>query len=156
MGDRPSGSVPQAPHPIDHNEWNRLWWEEFHRLREKYPTLDLGYLQKQAVKNMETIYGPMPKAEKGPPWWLKLVAPFLGVQMDFITKAWAWLNGRKLFLTTLLTALPVIATAVYDVACSLYSGTCPASLAQITIVVATIVSVGHKIFKLLGWAELPK
>jgi hypothetical protein len=40
--------------------------------------------------------------------------------------------------------------------CSLFNGTCPASIGQIVTVVATVVAVAHKLFKLLGWAEVPK
>jgi hypothetical protein len=98
----------------------------------------------------------MPTKEKGPPWWFRFIAPFLGVKMDTIKQVWAWLNGRKLFIVALVTAAPVIAQAVHDVVCSFNYGTCPAGAEKILLVAATVVAVGHKLFKLLGWAEQPK
>ena len=129
-------------------EWDKIWWEEFRRLRKSAPTADLNVLHKAVGRWMEHKYGPRPAGETGPPWWLKLGALTVGVQMDFLKKVWAWLDGRKTFIAALIAAVPVILDTVRQV---IEAGSFSVeSWDKIAAAVLFGLGVLHKIIKALG------
>lgn len=71
-------------------EWERLWWEEYGRLRHAFPTASPVVVQKATTKLMVGKYGVKPHAEPvrvpGPPTRLKIVALIAGKDMGSILK----------------------------------------------------------------------
>lgn len=138
---------------VSRAEWDAKWLEEYKRYAKQMPP---GEAFNAAHRRMQLTYGFRPQGPPEPPFWLKLVAPVIGVPMKSIKAVWDWLNGRKLFLTALLSAIPVITQAFYEVWCALYDGTCPASATSMLVVSATVVSVGHKLLKVLNLSPSPE
>jgi hypothetical protein len=133
-------------------EWDNKWWELYNAFVRG--GLSPGASFERAHKYMQRHHGFRPKGESsGPPFWVKLSAPFIGVPVDKLKAIWDWLNGKKLFIVSLVAGIPVIWEAVRSVICAASGGTCPASVVQIGLVLATVLAVVHRILKLLGWAE---
>lgn len=137
-------------------EWDEEWWKNYNYLVQR-----AGATPNRAFEiahdHMRKRYGYRPKGESsGPPFWVKLTAPFIGVPLDKLTAIWNWLNGKKLFIVSLVAGIPVIWAAIQDVVCAAFGGACPASFVQIGLVLGTVLAVIHRILKMLGWVEEPK
>lgn len=138
-------------------EWDELWWVVFGELSRAGFTQERAFARAHEVMNRN--HGPRPKTEKsGPPFWVKLAAPVLGVPMDFLNKVWNWLNGRKLFLAALLAAVPVFVDTIRQVLEA--GGVSTVGYEKVVVTVLAVVGVLHKVLKLLGVglppAEEPK
>jgi hypothetical protein len=128
-------------------EWDKLWWEEFSRLRHAFPTASLTIIQKATFKLMVGKYGPKPSkpvGAPGPPLWLKISALPLGVNM---TKLWDFLNGKKTIIGAAITVLAIIAGALPVVLAAV--GVDAILVAKVVGIATTVVGVAHKLYKFL-------
>ena len=138
------------------DEWDEKWWDAYNYLVQRAGVPPARAFE-MAHDHMRKNHGYRPKGESsGPPFWMKLAAPVIGVPMDFIKKIWDWLNGRKVLIVALVAGIPVIVEAVGQVVCAATGGVCPATWTQIALTIGTVVAVLHRVLKYLGWSEEPK
>ncbi len=135
-------------------EWDKLWWDEFLRLRREAPTADLTLLHKAATTYMNKRYGARPSGvETGPPWWMKLGATAIGVPMGFLTKFWEYMNGKKLVVGAIITAVSVLATQLGVLLPLL--GLDAVLVAKVVGIATMVVGVLHKVYKFIYKEEHP-
>lgn len=132
---------------MTHEEWDKRWWDIYTKMvKENVPPQRAFF---RAHEIMRQKYGPQPDVEsKGPPFWLKLAAPILGVPMDFVKKIWAWLDGRKTFLAALIAAVPVILDTIRQVIEA--GGFSTVGYEKAVVAILFVVGILHKIIKALG------
>lgn len=136
-------------------EWDEKWWANYNYLVQRAGIVPARAFE-SAHEHMRKVYGPRPKGEtSGPPFWMKLIAPVIGVPMDKLKGVWDWLNGKKLFIVALMAGIPVILQAIGDVVCAATGGVCPVAWTQIVLTVGAVVAVVHRLLKLVGWADTP-
>jgi hypothetical protein len=130
-------------------EWDKLWWDEFLAIRREDPTKDLTLLHKAVTTYMNKRYGARPAGEEksGPPWWMQLGAIAIGVPMGFLGKFWDYMNGKKMLVGAIITALSVVATQL-GVLLPMF-GLDAVLAAKVVGVVTIAVGVLHKIYKFL-------
>jgi hypothetical protein len=137
------------------NEWDKLWWDEFLAIRREEPSRDLTLLSKAATTYMNRRYGARPAGEEksGPPWWMQLGAVAIGVPMGFLTKFWEYMNGKKLVVGAIITAVSVLATQL-GVLLPLF-GLDAVLVTKIVGVATMVVGILHKIYKFIYKEEHP-
>lgn len=60
-------------------EWDAKWWVFFNAHYDTYKSADKAFTY--AGERMTKVFGPRPPGEPGLPWWVKISALTLGVQM---------------------------------------------------------------------------
>ena len=130
-------------------EWDKLWWDEFGKLRRADPTKDLTLLHRAATTYMNKRYGARPAGEEksGPPWWMQLGAIAIGVPMGFLTKFWDYMSGKKLVVGAIITTVTVIATQLGVLLPLL--GLDAVLVTKIVGVATMIVGLLHKLYKFI-------
>lgn len=134
---------------ITRQEWDKIWWEQFRELRRANANADLILLQKAANTYMDKRYGVRPPEDKvaGPPWWMQLGAAAIGVPMGILTKFWAFMNGKKLVVGAVITALASIAGILPVVLAAV--GVEAILIGKIVGVATMIVGAAHKAYKFI-------
>ena len=132
-------------------EWDQLWWEEFLKLRKENPASELILVHKATTQYMTKKYGDCPPAvhEAGPPWWMKLGALAIGVPMDWLTKFWAFMNGKKTVVGALITVVAYLVGGIPLVAALCTTAVCAATVVKAGGIGLTIVGILHKLYKFL-------
>jgi len=128
-------------------EWEILWWEEFRKLREEFPTEDLVKLQKAAHKYMNSRHGECPPDEPGPAWWMKIGAVAAGVPMDKLTQFWDFMNGKKTWMGALVSLVSYLVAGVPLVAALCTTAVCVATVGKVGGAGLFVVGVLHKAYK---------
>lgn len=73
--------------------------------------------------------------------------------MDFFTKIWDWLNGKKTIVGAIITAAAVIATYIPGLLA--FFGVADVKIAAIIGVATTVVGLLHKLYKFIYGEEHP-
>jgi hypothetical protein len=134
--------------PLTQQEWDKRWMEHYDAMWIQTRSHDKSFAY--AHKKMLADFGPRPEGEPGLPWWLKLAALTLGVNMQ---KIWDFLNGKKLIAGAILTALTVLAG--YLPAVLAFFGVDAVQVAQYVGIATMVVGVAHKIYKFLYKEDHP-
>lgn len=130
-------------------EWERLWWDEFRRLRHEFPTGDMLKLHKATTTYMIKRYGAKPEEQPGPPWWMDIGALAIGVQMGTLGKLWDFLNGKKTIVGAFITVVAYLVAGIPLAAALCTTTVCATTVAKVAGVGLTVVGVLHKIYKFL-------
>ncbi len=135
-------------------EWDQLWWEAFLQVRRERPEMDLTLLHKSTTEYMNRKYGMRPaKVEAGPPVWMKFAALVVGVPMGFLSGLWAWFDGKKLIVGSIITVVATIAGALPVVLAAVGVGA--VTVAKVVGVATTILALLHKLYKFVYKEEHP-
>lgn len=129
-------------------EWDRNWIGCYDDMWMQTRNHDRSFTY--AHKKMLADFGPRPDGELGPPWWLKVAALTLGVNMQ---KFWDFMNGKKVIVGAIITVLGVIAGYIPVVLP--FFGVDAALVVKIVGIATTVVGVAHKIYKFLYKEEHP-
>ena len=123
-------------------EWDEKWLAAYDQAWMK--TRDHQKSFDYAHKHMLAQFGPRPEGEPGPPWWMKMGALALGVNMQ---KFWDFMNGKKVIAGVIIT---VLATAAgYLPAVLVFFGVGAVQIAQYVGIATTVVGIAHKIYKFI-------
>ncbi len=124
-------------------EWDREYFACLDRLYVK--GYEAGAAQRKAREITAARYGEQPAGEPGPPWWMHLAAPAIGVPYAMLTKFWDFMNGKKTAVGAAITivayivgGLPLLAAFVPEV-----------TLAKIVGVGVFVVGAAHKLYKFI-------
>lgn len=129
-------------------EWDRQWMGHYDDMWMQTRNHDRSFTY--AHKKMRADFGPRPDGEPGLPWWLKVAALTLGVNMQ---KIWDFMNGKKVLVGVIVTVLAWLATNAAVILPVL--GVDAVLVAKISGVLLTVVGVAHKIYKFLYKEEHP-
>ena len=121
-------------------EWDTKWlmyydsyWLQTKSHQKSFDIAHMAMLKK---------YGPRPAGEPGPPWWAKVAALTLGVNM---TKIWEFLAGKKLIIGAIITILASLAALLPDVLPVF--GFDPVLTAKVVGLVTMVLGLAHKFYK---------
>lgn len=129
---------------------DKLQWEKFRRAN---PTGNMRKMRQRLTRAMIATHGPCPpKPKTGPSWYLRLGARALGggEGVGFLKKAWAFLNGKKTLIASILVGVPVIWDVLDDIL--IHGGMSAGRVTEIGAVLLLVVGWGHKIMKVFGVA----
>jgi hypothetical protein len=129
-------------------EWDKNWMGYYDDMWTQTRNHDRSFTY--AHKKMLADFGPRPDGELGPPWWLKVAALSLGVNMQ---KIWDYLNGKKVIAGVIITVLAAIAGYLAP-ALNLF-GVDPVLVAKVVGIATTVVGIAHKIYKFIYKEEHP-
>jgi hypothetical protein len=121
-------------------EWDREFYACLDRLYVK------GYGAGAAAKAREiTIarFGQRPAGEPGPPWWMHLAGPAIGVPYAMLTKVWTFLNGKKTVIGAVITLVAYVVGGLPLLAAFLPAVT----VAKVVGVGVFVVGALHKVYK---------
>lgn len=122
--------------------WDRNWMGYYDDMWIQTRNHDRSFIY--AHKKMLADFGPRPDGEPGLPWWLKIAALTLGVNMQ---KIWEFLNGKKTVAGLIITVLAYI-LSMEPVILPVF-GVSAVLVAKIVGITTTVVGVAHKIYKFL-------
>ncbi len=137
------------------SEWDEKWWEVYLHLRQQNPSEPISNSHRLAREYMLKHYGARPEGVAGPPWWMNLVAPLLGVPMAWLTGLWGWLDGKKTIMGAVITLVAYLVAGVPLVAAFCTSTVCAATVAKVGGIGLTLVGLLHKLYKLVYREEHP-
>lgn len=123
-------------------EWDKNWMGYYDDMWIQTRSHDRSFTY--AHKKMLADFGPRPDGEPGLPWWIKIAALTLGVNMQ---KFWDFMNGKKVIVGVIVTVLSVIASYIAP-ALTLF-GVDAILVAKVVGIATTVVGVAHKIYKLI-------
>jgi len=123
-------------------EWDEKWLAAYDQAWMK--TRDHQKSFDYAHKHMLAQFGPRPEGEPGPPWWMKMGALAIGVNMQ---KIWDFMNGKKLIFGAILTALASIAGILPVILAAV--GVEAILVAKVVGIATMIVGAAHKIYKFI-------
>jgi len=123
-------------------EWDKNWMGYYDDMWIQTRNHDHSF--RYAHKKMLADFGPRPDGEPGLPWWIKLAALTLGVNMQ---KFWDFMNGKKVVVGIILTVLGV--TTGYLAPTLTFFNVDPALVVKVVGIATTVVGVGHKVYKFI-------
>lgn len=137
-------------------------WNAFCENRRAYlfairPPLPPDEALRRARAWTTETYGPEPA---GPPLWLRLLGPLIGVSTDMLTKIWNLLNGKKTIIGGALSLLAILSSALVTalpILASMFPATSKVVIwtSAVSGVLFTAVGWGHKLYKRIYGEEHP-
>jgi hypothetical protein len=129
-------------------DWDKQWLRHYDDMwmQTKSHPKSFDY----AHKKMLADFGPRPEGEPGLPWWLKLAALSLGVNMQ---KIWDFMNGKKVIAGVVITVLAWLAANATVILPVL--GVDAVLVTKIAGILLTVVGVAHKIYKFIYKEDHP-
>jgi hypothetical protein len=124
---------------VTQEDWDAKWLMLYDRAWIEFRDHNKSFAF--AHKKMLALHGPRPDGEPGPPWWTKVLALSLGVNM---TKIWEFLAGKKLIIGAIITILASLAALLPDVLPVF--GLDPVLTAKVVGLVTMILGLVHKFY----------
>lgn len=128
-------------------EWDSKWMDVFIASRKKDPASELLKMHQATTEYMVKQYGSRPSGEPGPPWWMKIGAVAVGVPMDWMSKAWTFMNGKKTIVGAVITLFAYLVAGVPLVAALCTTAVCATTVAKVGGIGLTVLGILHKLYK---------